>query len=80
MNRFDEGLLESGNLMRRGYSFLTENSGKAIAILTALIAILLTFTDIAIPRATLLFTDSIILCSQKMKIPVSLSLHIFRIS
>ncbi len=49
MNRFDEGLLESGNLMRRGYSFLTENSGKAIAILTALIAILLTFTDIAMP-------------------------------
>ena len=49
MNRFDEGLLESGNLMRRGYSFLTENSGKAIAILTALIAILLTFTDIALP-------------------------------
>ena len=49
MNGFDKGLLESGALMRRGYSFLGKNAGKAIALLTALIAVLLTFTDIAMP-------------------------------
>ncbi len=48
-DKFESALLESGNIMRRGYSLLVENLGKAVAVITAAIVILLTFTDIAFP-------------------------------
>lgn len=43
---FEDGLLSGGELMARGYTLLAENIGKAIAVLTALLAVLLTFADI----------------------------------
>lgn len=49
MNKFEVALLESGSVMRRGYSLLSENSGKLIAALTALIAVLLTFAEVGLP-------------------------------
>ena len=49
MTKLDDALLESGNIMRRGYSFLNENMGKIIALVTAVLAVLLTFTDITLP-------------------------------
>ena len=49
MRSFEDALLESGNAMRRGYALLFENSGKIIALITALAAILLTFADVGLP-------------------------------
>lgn len=48
-DKFEGALLESGNIMRRGYSVIAENIGKTVAIITATVTILLTFTDIAFP-------------------------------
>ena len=45
-NKFDEGIIESSELMSRGYALIAENIGKWIAVLTALLALLLTFADI----------------------------------
>ena len=45
-NSFDSALLESGAQIKRGYSALLQNFGKAVAILTALIAVLITFTEV----------------------------------
>ncbi len=42
----DESLLTSGNLLRRGYSFLVENAGKTVAVITGLVATLISFTEI----------------------------------
>ena len=47
-SKFENALLESGNVMRRGKSMLVDNMGKAIAVITAAIAVLLTFTDITL--------------------------------
>ena len=49
MRSFEDALLESGNAMRRGYALLFENSGKIIALITALAAILLTFAEVGLP-------------------------------
>lgn len=49
MSKFEDALLESGNIMRKGYSAILENSGKLIALLTAAVAILLTFADVGLP-------------------------------
>lgn len=50
MSRFEDALLESGSIMRRGYSLIHENSGKLIALITAAIAILLTFAEVGLPN------------------------------
>ena len=43
---FESGLLEYGATMKRGYGYLIGNTGKIIAAITAVIAVLVTFTDI----------------------------------
>ena len=48
-SRFEDALLESGSIMRRGYSIIRENSGKLIALITAILAILLTFAEVGLP-------------------------------
>lgn len=45
-NDFDPALLASGNLVKKGYRLLAENVGKTIAIITAIIAVLVSFTEI----------------------------------
>ena len=42
----EHGLLLPDTLMRRGYSALIKNCGKLIAALTAVIVVLVTFTEI----------------------------------
>lgn len=42
----DTSLLSSGSLLRRGYSFLAENAGKTVAIITGIVATLVSFTEI----------------------------------
>ena len=49
MSKFEDALLESGSIMRRGYSLISENSGKLIALITALVAVLLTFAEVGLP-------------------------------
>lgn len=43
---FERSLLISGEVMRTGYSALVKNCGKIIAALTALIVLLVTFTEV----------------------------------
>ena len=50
MASFDEALLGAGKSIRRGYSFLYDNSGKLIAAIAGVIAIVLTFTEVAMPN------------------------------
>ena len=45
-NDFDPTLLASGNLVKKGYRLLAENVGKTIALITAIIAVLVSFTEI----------------------------------
>lgn len=45
-SRFDEAILDSGNVMRQGYGILLDNLGKAVACVTMCVAILLTFTTV----------------------------------
>ena len=45
-NDFDPTLLASGNLVKKGYRLLAENVGKTVAIITAIIAVLVSFTEI----------------------------------
>ena len=40
------GLIEADKLVGRGYARLTENAGKAIAIITGIVAALVTFTEV----------------------------------
>lgn len=48
-SKFETALLDAGSAMRRSYSVIGENAGKVIALLTAVLAILLTFTHIELP-------------------------------
>ncbi len=50
MNRFDDTILETGRVLDRGFREISENMSKAIAIITAVIAATLTFTEIALPE------------------------------
>ena len=43
---FESALLGSGQLMRRGYAYIAENVGKTVAIITAAVAVLVSFTEI----------------------------------
>ena len=45
-NEFDSRLLESGAYVKRGYSAIVQNIGKSIAVITAVIAVLITFTEV----------------------------------
>ena len=50
MKSFDDTLLESGRMIDRGFREIGENMSKAIAIITAIIAAVLTFAEIALPE------------------------------
>ena len=43
---FENSLLDSGQIMKRGYSMLAQNVGKTIALITGIVATLVTFTEI----------------------------------
>lgn len=43
---FDDALLSSGNVLRRSCSLVVENAGKTVALITALVAVLVSFTEI----------------------------------
>ncbi len=43
---FERGLLEYSSAMKRGYAYIIGNTGKIIAAITAVVAVLLTFTDV----------------------------------
>lgn len=43
---FDNSILNTGQLMRRGYSFFAENAGKAVAVITGIVAVLVSFTEV----------------------------------
>lgn len=47
MSKENSDLLEIGGMLGRGYSSVIHNAGKIIACITLLIAVLVTFTDIA---------------------------------
>ena len=46
MNDFDASLLNSDALLKRGYMSVVNNAGKAVAAITLVVAVLVTFTDI----------------------------------
>lgn len=50
MSSFDDTLLETGRVIDRGFREIGENMSKAIAIITAIIAAVLTFAEIALPE------------------------------
>jgi hypothetical protein len=43
---FEKSILDSGQIMQKTYSFLVENMGKTVAIITGIIAVLVSFTEI----------------------------------
>lgn len=43
---FEMDLLDTADIMKRGYAFLINNVGKSVALITVLVACLVTFTDI----------------------------------
>ncbi len=45
-NGFDTALLESGELLKRGFSSLIGNIGRTVAVITLIVAALVSFTDI----------------------------------
>ena len=45
-NSFEYSLLETGENIKRGYSVLLQNAGKTVAIITGIVAVLTTFTEI----------------------------------
>ena len=45
---FDNQILDTGRALKRGYSFLLENAGKTVALITGLIVTLVTFTEVGI--------------------------------
>lgn len=46
-DNFEKDLLDTGSLMKDGYTYLINNAGKAIAVITLVVASLATFTNIA---------------------------------
>ena len=50
MSSFDDTLLETGRVIDRGFREIGENMSKAVAIITAIIAAVLTFAEIALPE------------------------------
>lgn len=46
MNDFDLSLLDSGALLKRGYMSVINNAGKATALITLIVSVLVTFTDV----------------------------------
>lgn len=44
--KLEDGLITADTLTRRGYGVIIKNTGKVIAIITAIVALLLSFTDI----------------------------------
>ena len=59
---FDTTLLSSGEMMRKGYSFLVTNMGKTIALITLLVATVVSFTEIGFCDVTAAgFTSTLIM-------------------
>ena len=59
---FDTTLLSSGEMMRKGYSSLVANMGKTIAIITLLVATVVSFTEIGFCDVTAAsFTSTLIM-------------------
>lgn len=44
---FDLGIISSGSLAKRGYSFLIANVGKTVAVITLIVTALISFTEIS---------------------------------
>jgi hypothetical protein len=64
---FETGLLDSGEKLRSGIGELLNNMGRAVAIITAIVTVLVTFTDISLAVITeQSFTSSLLLmlCSS----------------
>ena len=59
MKSLEEGIEKANDIMKRSYSYACHNAGKIIAIITGVLAVLLTFTDISIPE---IVTES--LCTE----------------
>ena len=49
---FEISLLNSASLMKRGYTLLASNAGKAVAVITLVVASLVIFTDISFADVT----------------------------
>ena len=47
-NTFDSTILDTGRVIKRGYSFFLENAGKTVALLTGFIVTLVTFTEVGL--------------------------------
>lgn len=47
-DEFSSELLEFGGMMKKGYSYVANNAGRIIAVITAAVAALVTFTDVAL--------------------------------
>ena len=47
MKEFDKELLGMGNLFKQSYAALAANLSKTVAVITAIVAVLVTFTDVA---------------------------------
>ena len=54
-NDFDRLVIESGQLIRKGKHRLAENAGKAVALITCAVTVLVTFTDVGLRGA---FTEA----------------------
>ena len=46
-SKFDKEILEFSSVMNSGYLFVVKNAGKAIAFITLVVTVLLTFTDVS---------------------------------
>ena len=59
---FDSSILDTGKVIKRSYSFLLENAGKTIALLTGIIVTLVTFTEVGLcDVSTTSYTSTLIL-------------------
>lgn len=47
-DKLTKGILDSSDIMRKSYTAIISNAGKSIALITALVAILITFTEVGI--------------------------------
>ena len=61
-SNFDTMLLSSGSIMKKSGNMLVNNAGRAIAVITVIVAILVTFTDVGFTGfSTTSFTTTMIM-------------------
>ena len=67
---FEKSILDSGQLMQKTHSLLVENMGKTVAIITGIIAILVSFTEIGVvnfnSRNFTLYAVFMLICAYVM--------------